>query len=79
MVLIESCACSLFVLEFQCQNGLWSGVMQIQKERVGYWAQGKHLLDILSPRIDDLIAGIGGGTEIGGGAKESLGSPDDVW
>ena len=53
--------------------------MQIQKERVGYWAQGKHLLDILSPRIDDLIAGIGGGTEIGGGAKQSLGSPDDVW
>ena len=53
--------------------------MQIERGRVGYWAQGKHLMDTLSPRIDDLIGGIGGGTEIGGGARQSLGSADDVW
>jgi hypothetical protein len=47
-VLIESCAYSLFVLESQCRNGLSSGLMQILKQQVGYWAQGKHLLYALS-------------------------------
>ena len=65
-VLIESCAYSLFVLESQSQNGLSSVLMQILKEQVGYWAQGKQLLYTLSqdPTTQWLVQMVGSRVEV---------------